>query len=93
MHLRVPNRLPQQPLSLAAVASPAWFRAIVEMAPGATPGATVIADRGGHTILVNGQTEAILGCAREELLGEPVERLIPERFHPAHQQHRGGEFP
>jgi PAS domain S-box-containing protein len=60
------------------------FRAIVDMAPDAI----VVADRDGYISLVNRQTEVLFGYAREQLLGQPVEMLIPERFQMAHQQHR-----
>ena len=42
---------------------------------------TVIADPQGKIILVNAQTEPIFGYKREELLGQPVEMLIPARYH------------
>ncbi len=60
------------------------FRAMVELAPDAT----VVADHEGHIALVNRQVERLFGYAREDLLGQPVELLIPERFHDAHHQHR-----
>jgi PAS domain S-box-containing protein len=46
----------------------------------------------GRIALVNAQTEAIFGYAREELLGEPVELLVPERFRAGHPDHRTGYF-
>jgi PAS domain S-box-containing protein len=60
------------------------YQAIVEQAPDAM----LVADREGRILLVNRQTEQLFGYPRQELLGQPVERLIPERFHAAHQQHR-----
>lgn len=42
----------------------------------------------GNIILVNSQVEKLFGYQREELLGKPVEILVPERFagqHPAHR--------
>jgi PAS domain S-box-containing protein len=62
------------------------FRAIVELAPDAT----VVADREGCIAVVNRQAELLFGYARAELLGLPVDVLIPERFHTAHRQHRAG---
>lgn len=52
------------------------------------PDATVVIDAAGRIRLVNRQTEALFGYTRDELLGQPVERLIPERFHKIHPQHR-----
>ncbi|WP_306935583.1 PAS domain S-box protein [Streptomyces phaeochromogenes] len=44
----------------------------------------------GTMRLVNAQTEALFGYRREELLGQPVELLIPGRFRAHHLQHRDG---
>ncbi|MEU5293771.1 PAS domain S-box protein [Streptomyces umbrinus] len=44
----------------------------------------------GTIRLVNAQTEALFGYRREELLGQPVELLIPGRFRAHHVQHRDG---
>jgi PAS domain S-box-containing protein len=52
------------------------------------PDATVVADGRGRIRLVNRQTEKLFGYTAEELLGQPVEMLVPERFHGVHQQHR-----
>ncbi|HKO25727.1 MAG TPA: PAS domain S-box protein, partial [Chloroflexota bacterium] len=54
----------------------------------ATPDATVIVDGDGHIVRVNAQAERLFGYTREELLGLPVELLLPERFRRAHMQHR-----
>jgi PAS domain S-box-containing protein len=55
-----------------------------------SPDATIIVDRDGIIRLVNAQTERLFGYYREELLGEPVERLIPSRFHGRHVTERSG---
>src|SRR5205823_4044744 len=39
--------------------------------------------------LVNSQTELLFGYTRAELLGQPVEVLVPERFWAEHRKHRG----
>jgi PAS domain S-box-containing protein len=56
------------------------FRNLLE----AAPDAIVIVDQGGRIQLVNAQTERLFDYAREELIGEPVEILIPQRFHKQH---------
>ncbi|GHH42011.1 hypothetical protein GCM10018775_26080 [Streptomyces umbrinus] len=56
----------------------------------AAPDAMVIVDDMGTIRLVNAQTEALFGYRREELLGQPVELLIPGRFRAHHVQHRDG---
>jgi protein-histidine pros-kinase len=64
------------------------FRALLE----AAPDAMVIVDQSGRIVLVNSQTENLFGFSREELLGKPIEFLIPSRFHDKHPSHRDGYF-
>jgi two-component system cell cycle sensor histidine kinase/response regulator CckA len=52
------------------------------------PDAMVIAGNDGRIVLVNTQTEKLFGYNREELLGQPVEVLVPERFWNRHRTHR-----
>jgi PAS domain S-box-containing protein len=54
------------------------------------PDATVVVDALGHIRLVNHHAEELFGYSAEELLGQPVELLVPERLRAAHQQHRAG---
>ncbi len=54
----------------------------------AAPDATVIADEHGVIVFVNAQTEALFGYSRDELLGKPVECLLPERLRDGHPNHR-----
>jgi len=55
-----------------------------------SPDAIVIAKEDGKIVLVNEQAEKMFGYSRRELLGEPVEILMPERFRSTHQGHRAG---
>ena len=45
------------------------------------PDGIVVVDEAGAITLVNAKLEQLLGYEREELVGAPVKRLIPERFH------------
>lgn len=69
----------------ALLQSRAEFQALLESAPDAI----VNVDADGRIVLVNSQTEKMFGYSREELLGQPVEVLIPPRYHRAHIHHRG----
>src|SRR5579859_2440852 len=54
----------------------------------AAPDATVLVDEGGTILFANAQIQRILGYSQEELLGLPVEVLVPERLRGAHEGHR-----
>ncbi len=51
------------------------------------PDAIVIVSEDGRIQLVNVQTEALFGYSREELTGQPLDILIPERFRKGHIGH------
>lgn len=48
----------------------------------AAPIAMLMADRGGNIVLVNEKIEELFGYRREELVGRPLELLIPEHLRP-----------
>ncbi len=64
------------------------FRALLESAPDAM----VIVRNDGQIVLVNSQTEKLFQYRRDELLGKPVEMLVPKRFRAQHPAHRMGYF-
>ena len=67
-------------------ASEQQFRGLLESAPDPM----VIVDPDGRITLVNQQTEQLFGYQRQELLGQPIETLVPERFRTRHVGHRDG---
>jgi PAS domain S-box-containing protein len=52
----------------------------------------LMVDQEGNMVLVNSQTEKYFGYAREELLGKPVEMLVPPRFRAKHPEYRAAFF-
>ena len=56
----------------------------------AAPDAMVCVDADGRIALVNAQTERLFGYGRDELIGQPVETLVPEAAREIHPAHRAG---
>lgn len=52
------------------------------------PDAIVVVDEAGRIVLVNRQAELLFASARTDLVGRPVESLMPDRFRSAHEGHR-----
>ncbi len=62
------------------------FRELLE----AAPDSIMQVDAEGKIILLNRVTEVMFGYSREELLGQPVEILVPAARRGNHVQHRSG---
>jgi PAS domain S-box-containing protein len=61
-------------------------RALIDSA---AEGILVVDDR-GRIVRVNGQIETMFGYTDRELLGQPMEILLPERLRARHVDHRAG---
>src|SRR3989440_9439925 len=66
----------------------ARFRVVVESAPSGM----VMVDRAGKIVLVNREAERLFSYTREEMLNQPIEPLVPERFRRGHPVFRTDFF-
>jgi PAS domain S-box-containing protein len=66
--------------------SDGMFRALLE----AAPDAMVCTAADGRVVLVNAEAERLFGYKREELIGQPVEILVPAAARAVHAEHRAG---
>lgn len=71
---------------------PTWDLNALHAVLESVPDAVIAADRDGTIVLVNRQTEELFGYNRSELLGRPVEILMPERFQLGHVAQRERYF-
>jgi two-component system sensor histidine kinase/response regulator len=58
----------------------------------ASPSGMLMVDQQGLIVLVNSQVERLFGYSREELLGQPIEILVPQSARAHHPAHRKGFF-
>jgi PAS domain S-box-containing protein len=66
----------------------AKFRGLLEAAPDAILGVAA----SGLIVLANAQAERLFGYRRDELVGQPVEMLVPQSARELHPAHRSGYF-
>lgn len=90
-----PIELQQGPMVVSAIRdmteqrrSERKFRGLLETAPDAI----VIVNKSGEIVLINAQTERLFGYERSELLGKPLEILVPNRFRNHHPNFRQDFF-
>ncbi len=67
---------------------PVSYQALFEKLFASSPDGILVVDNEGRILEANPQIESLFGYACSELLGSPVEILIPERFRQAHTSHR-----
>ena len=65
---------------------------LFHLATEASPSGTVLINRDGHIVLVNAHAERLFGYTRDELIGQGVEILVPERFGKSHAIDRANFF-
>ena len=53
-----------------------------------SPDAVFVMDQTGTIIRANAQAERVFGYDRRDLIGQPIETLVPERFRTAHPKYR-----
>jgi two-component system NtrC family sensor kinase len=75
---------PAQPVAVPRAQAETHFQALLESAPDAI----VIVDDAGRIAITNGQAERMFQYDRAELVGRPVEVLLPDRLHTRHARHR-----
>jgi len=63
----------------------ATYRGLLE----AAPDGLVVVDASGNMVIVNSQSERMFGYPREELIGNSIELLVPQRYRGIHAVHRG----
>ncbi len=54
----------------------------------ALPDAVIAVDRDGSIVQVNSQAQELFGYLRDEMIGQRVEMLVPERYRRQHHHHR-----
>lgn len=82
------HRVARLEAQLAGSDSETHFRLAVE----AAPTALLMVDQEGDITLVNAQCERLFGYLRDELVGEPMEVLVPLRFRARHPGFRQSFF-
>jgi PAS domain S-box-containing protein len=84
MHLVIPSLSMAKQTGEPLEASPQTPETLLEC----VPAAIVVSDEGGRIVRVNAYVEKLFGYSREELLGQTIETLIPERFRGLFMAHR-----
>ncbi|HEY6563008.1 MAG TPA: ATP-binding protein, partial [Pirellulaceae bacterium] len=78
----------REQMELALRSSEERFRLAVESAPSGM----ILTDEMGRILLINSQAESMFGYSRNQLLGQSVDGLVPDRFRTAHPGQRQSFF-
>ena len=54
----------------------------------ASPDAVIVVDADGVILLASSAVETLFGFHPSEIVGQPVEKLLPEQFWAVHERHR-----
>ncbi|GEM_PF-1008633 len=65
---------------------------LMRVAVEAAPNAMIMVGRDGRIALINSQTEKLFGYGRDQLLGQSIDRLVPERYRAGHEAFRASFF-
>ena len=88
LRLRAPVQLAQANQALPAEAALRARQAMFTQLFECVPDALILANAAGEIVAVNSQAERLFGYARQELWGQSIELLVPERFPHRHREHR-----
>ena len=67
------------------------YEHLISLFENATEG-IILTDNSGNIVLVNPAAEKMFGYKSEELIGNPIEILIPEKFKSHHHELRAGFY-
>ncbi len=84
MHIEIPSLSAAKQTGETLEASHQTLETLLEC----VPAAIVVSDEGGRIVRVNAYVEKLFGYSREELLGQTIEILVPERFRGLYMEHR-----
>jgi ammonium transporter, Amt family len=69
-----------------------WTEGIFQNLLDSAPDSMVIVETDGTIVLANDQAEKVFGYSRNELLGQKIEILLPDRYRTSHIPQRDGYF-
>jgi formate hydrogenlyase transcriptional activator len=83
-----PSDFPRQHAGAQERARPGFAQDTIERLFEFSPDAILVSDGNGVMRAANPRAEELFGYASEELIGQPVEMLVPPRFRGGHPRHR-----